>query len=326
MVTGGAGYVGSKLVPKLLEAGYPVRVFDKLVYGDFALAGVLDRIELIKGDVKKPPANLMKGIFGIIHLAGFSTEPTAYYSPRHTDLVNHIGTEKLALLAKGADAERFIFGSTASVYFTYNTPLRPSLSKETEKVNPISPYSISKYAAEELLMEVADRNFKPIIFRKGTIYGFSPKMRYDLVVNSFVKDAFSRKVIFVHSGGEIYRPMLDIEDAVTAYLAAMELPLDQIGARIFNVATKNWQIGELAEAIAKILRKHNLCQPKIDVQSSGITRNYLMNCSRFKKFFRLTPERSLEEAVLEIWRQLEGGHNFQDRRFYTDLWHKKFIS
>lgn len=325
LVTGGAGYIGSVVVRRLLDAGYAVRVFDKLVYGDFALADIKKNIELVKGDIKNPPAAIVKDIFGVIHLAGLSTEPTAYYSPRNTDLINHIGTERLATLAKKAGVERFIFGSTASIYFTYNTPLTPPLYKETEKVNPISPYSLSKNAGEEALFELADKKFQPIIFRKGTIYGFSPKMRYDLVVNSFTKDAFTKKVITVHAGGRIYRPMLDIQDAAAAYQAALELPLKKIGGRIFNVAHSNWQIGDLGKEVARIIHDAKGVTVQCNVLPVGITRNYLMDISFFNKIFGLKPTRLLAAAVLEIWDQLEQGHAHDDKRYYTDLWHKKFV-
>src|SRR3989344_1902708 len=133
LVTGGAGYIGSALVPALLRRGYGVKVFDKFIFGDFGLSGVKDQIEIIKGDVREPPRDLMDGVWGVIHLAGFSTEPTSYYNPRHTDQVNHLGTENIARLAKAAGVKRFVFASSCSVYFTYDTPLIPPLYKESDK-------------------------------------------------------------------------------------------------------------------------------------------------------------------------------------------------
>lgn len=324
-MTGGAGYIGSVLVRELLARGYAVRVFDKLVYGDIGTKELKGKIELVRGDVKDPSASIMKGIYGVIHLAGLSTEPTAYYSPRNADLTNHIGTEKLAKLAKKAGVKRFVFGSTASMYFTYDTPLTPPLYKETEKVNPISPYSLSKHSAEEALLEMATASFRPTIFRKGTIYGFSPKMRYDLVVNSFTKDAFSKGVISIHAGGKVYRPMLDVKDAVAAYIAALELPLAKIGRKIFNVANANWQIGDLGKEVAGILKKEKGVTVKLDIHPVGVTRNYLMDTSLFAKTFGLKPARTMKAAVLEMWNELEKGHDHTDKRFYTDLWHKKFV-
>lgn len=319
-MTGGAGYVGSALVPKLLERGYQVKIFDKLIYGDFGLEKVKDLFELIKGDVRNPPADLMRGIGGVIHLAGFSTEPTAYYNPRYTDQVNHLGTENIARLAKAAGVERFIFASTCSVYFTYDTPLNPPLYKESDQVNSISPYSLTKRAAEEALIELTDDSFKPITLRKGTIYGFTPKMRYDLVLNSFTKDAFHKKEISVHAGGKIYRPMLDIEDAVLAYIAALELPLDKVGGKIFNVLTANWNITDLANHFKAVIGVRRNTPIGVDIQHVGTSRNYLADNSKFKEVFNAEPVRSMDDAVLDMWDKLTAGHNYTDPRFYTDKW------
>lgn len=324
LVTGGAGYIGSLLAHRLLAAGYGVRVFDKMVYGDFALTDIKKEIEIVKGDVKNPPASIMKGVYGVVHLAGLSTEPTAYYSPRNADLTNHIGTEKLAVLAKKAGVERFIFGSTASIYFTYDTPVKPPQYKETEALNPISPYSLSKRAAEEALFELADKKFQPTVFRKGTIYGFTDKMRYDLVVNSFTKDAFTKKKITVHAGGNIYRPMLDVQDAVAAYQAALELPIKAVGGRIFNVSHGNWQIADLGAEVVNIIKKKKGVEVVMDVLPVGVARNYLMDTKLFRQTFGLKQSRPLTAAVMEIWEKLEAGHDHADKRYYTDLWHKKF--
>jgi len=193
LITGGGGYIGSSLVGELLKKGYQVRVYDRFIFGEKPLKRLKDKIEIIKGDIRNFKKEILNGIDAVIHLAAISTEPTSQYDPRLTDLINHIATEKLARAAKEMGIERFIFASSCSVYFTYSTPLNPSPSKEDEPVNPISPYSISKRAAEQALLELADDSFHPIIFRKGTIYGLSPRMRYDLVLNSFVKDSFLHK-------------------------------------------------------------------------------------------------------------------------------------
>jgi nucleoside-diphosphate-sugar epimerase len=326
LVTGGAGYVGSALIPELIKCGYEVRVFDKLLYGDFGLADVRDKIELVEGDVVNPPANLLDGIWGVIHLAGFSTEPTAYFNPRQTDKVNHLGTENIARMAKSKGIERFVFASTCSVYFTYDTPLVPPLYKEEDQVNAISPYSITKISAEEALKEITDDNFKPIIFRKGTIYGFSPKMRYDLVLNSFTKDAFKNKKITVHAGGEIYRPMLDIQDAVIAYIRALELPLESVGGKTFNILNSNWRIGDLAKKFSDILNQEKNINVEVEIQPIGVTRNYRADDSKFRQVFNFSANRSLREAILELWRQLENGCDLNDPRFYTDIWLKDKLS
>jgi len=321
LVTGGAGYVGSVLVRALLNKGYKVRILDKLIFTEGSLKDIKDKIELVKGDVCNASPEIMDNVGAVIHLAGFSTEPTSQYNPRYTDLLNHLATERTAKLAKEKGIERFIFASSCSVYFTYDTPLDPTSNRETDSVNPISPYSLSKRAAEQALLELADEKFQPIIFRKGTIYGLSPRMRYDLVLNSFTKDAFTRRRLNVSCGGQTWRPLVDIQDVVRAYISALEMPLDKIGRKIFNVCNENWNIGELAKQIQRILKEKKGIDVEIDVQPVGITRNYKADSSLFKETFQFTPSRTLEEAIFEIWNRLEKNPEDASNPInYNDKW------
>ncbi len=321
LVTGGGGYVGSILVRFLLNQGYQVRLLDKFIFTEKPILEIKNKIELRKGDVRTVSSEIMEGVDAVIHFAGFSTEPVSQYNPRYTDLVNHIATERLAKMAKEKDVERFIFASSCSVYFTYDTPLNPIPSKETDVVNPISPYSLSKRAAEQALLELADDHFQPIIFRKGTIYGFSPRMRYDLVLNSFVKDAFLHQRLTVNAGGKIWRPLIDIQDVVRAYIQALEMPLDKVGGKIFNVCQENWNIEELAKEVQRILKEKKGLDAEIDIQPVGIARNYKADNSLFKETFQFTPCRNLEDAIFEIWDYLEKHpHDPLNPIYYNDKW------
>ncbi len=323
LVTGGAGYIGSALVPALLEKGYDVKVFDSMIFGDVGLVGVKDKIELVVGDVVNLPNDIMDGVFGVIHLAGFSTDPTAYFNPRRTDLVNHLGTEYVAQRAKKAGVERFVFASSCSVYFTYDSPLIPPPNTEEDVVNSISPYSISKRSAEEALLELVDEKFQPTILRKGTLYGFAPKMRYDLVLNSFTKDAFKLGRITVNAGGDIYRPLLDIKDAVATYIAALELPLEKIGGKIFNASHWNTRIGDFAEEFKKMVKEFDGKDIEIDTKFVGTGRNYQVDNKKFLDAFGLAPARPVRDAILEVWTNMKNGHDFDNPVYYTDRWYRK---
>lgn len=321
LVTGGAGFVGSVLVRALLNEGYKVRILDKLIFTEAPLNDIKDKIELVKGDIRNIGPEIMDGVEAVVHLAAFATEPTAQYDPRYTDLLNHIATERIAKMAKEKGIERFIFASSCSVYFTYDTPLNPDPNKETDPVNPISPYSLSKRAAEQALLELADEKFQPIIFRKGTIYGLSPRMRYDLVLNSFVKDAFSRRRLTVNADGQIWRPLVDIQDVVWAYLKALEMPLDKIGGKTFNVCNENWNIGELAKEVKRILKEKKNIAVEIDLQSVGIARNYKVDNSLFKEIFQFTSSRTIEDTIFEIWNHLEKHpDDISNPIYYNDRW------
>jgi len=327
LVTGGAGYIGSVLVPKLLERGYEVCVLDAMVFGEEPIKGFKDKIELIRGDIRSVGPEIMDGIYAVIHLAGFSTDPTSQYDPRLTDMVNHIATERLAKLARAAGIRRFVYASSCSIYFTLNTPLEPPLYNENDSINPISAYALSKRCSEQALRDMANEEFQPTMFRKGTLYGYSPRMRYDLVFNSFVKDAFHKKILTVDAGGEIWRPMIDIQDAADAYIDAIELPLEKVGGKIFNIAHENWSIGNLAKEVQKILKEKKGVDIKLDIRPLTYTRNYKADTSAFNNAFDFKPSRTMDEAIFEIWDHLENDkeHDPHHIRHYGDKWYKQYF-
>jgi len=326
LLTGGAGYIGVQQTKALLEAGYNVRVLDHLIFTDKYLEEFKDKIELIQGDIRSVNKEVMNNVTAVIHLAGFSTEPTSQYDPRLTDMINHIATDRLARLAKEAGVQRFIYASTCSIYFTFNTPLTPPLYKETDTVNPISSYSITKRCSEQALLNMESQNFRPTIFRKGTLYGYSPKMRYDLVFNSFTKDAFLKKQLTVDAGGEIWRPMIDIQDLTRVYIQAIELPLSKVGGQIFNIADENWRIGNLAKKIQKTLKKEKNIDITLDIKPYGLTRNYKVDNSKFIQTFKFKPTRNMNDVLLELWHQLENyKHNPENKIFYNDKWYQEYF-
>lgn len=327
LVTGGAGYIGNVLVRKLLQKGYRVRILDTLIFGEESLKDIKNNIELIKKDVRFIGGNELYGVDAIIHLAGFSTEPTSQYDPRLTDMVNHIATEHLAKLARASNIKRFLYASSCSVYFTLNTPLNPPLYKESDVVNPISCYSLTKRCSEQVLWGMTNKDFQPTIFRKGTVYGLSQRMRYDLVFNSFVKDAFLKKILTVDAGGEIWRPMIDIQDVANVYIQGLEMALKKVGGKIFNILDQNWRIGDLAKNIKQILKKKKGVEVKLDIKPYGVSRNYKADNSLFKEIFDFKPSRSLEEVLFEIWKKLETDkkHDPNHPIHYGDLWYRQFF-
>lgn len=327
LVTGGAGYIGAVLVPKLLKRGYDVRVLDTLIFGKEPIKEFEDKIELIAGDARAAGPEIMDGIYAVIHLAGFSTDPTSQFDPRLTDMVNHIATERLAKLARAKGIKRFVYASSCSVYFTLNTPLEPPLYKEDDAINPISAYALSKRCSEQVLWGMIGDDFQPTMFRKGTLYGWSPRMRYDLVFNAFIKDAYHKKILNVDAGGEIWRPMIDIQDAADAYIKAIELPIEKVGGKIFNVAHENWSIGNLARGIQKILKEKKGINIELDIKPISLTRNYKADTSAFFEAFNFQPTRTFEEAVFEIWEHLQNDKNHDSHhiRHYSDKWYKQYF-
>ena len=328
LVTGGAGYIGSVLVRKLLKQGYRVRVYDQLIFGDFSLREIKNQIELVKGDIRKISLQSLSGVDAIIHLAGFSTEPTSQYDPRLTDAINHRATEKLAKLAKKLGIKRFVFPSSCSVYFSFNTPPEPPLYKELDMVNPISVYSITKRCAEQALLALADGRFQPTIFRLGTVYGYSPRMRYDLVFNSFVRDAYLKQLLTIDASGKIWRPMIDIQDVTEICSKTLQMPLSDVGGKIFNLVDTNWKIGDLAEKIKHIIYRRMEKKITLKIEPSGVLRNYKADNTLLKNTYNFKPTRTIDDALIEDWNRLKNntGHTLNNTIFYNDILYKHYLN
>src|ERR1039458_3434398 len=225
LVVGGAGYLGCVLVEELLNRGYAVTVFDRLFFGDEGLRRFRDRVRLLTGDIRSMPPAVMEGVSAIINLAGLSNDPTAEYNPEANHQMNTVATRTLAEMAKKAGVKRYIFASSCSIYDVgIVDEERDVLLNEESPVQPRAAYGVSKLAGERELLALCDKDFSPVILRMGTLFGFSPRMRYDLVVNTFVKDAFLKGAMTLHYGGQMWRPLVDVRDAARAYVMALEAP------------------------------------------------------------------------------------------------------
>jgi nucleoside-diphosphate-sugar epimerase len=318
IVTGGAGYVGCRLVPQLVELGHQVTVVDKLVFGAEGLDAVASRIELVACDVRRIDDEVLRHADAIIHLAGLSNDPTAEYDPRANRAINFEATVDLATRAKLLGVPRFVFASSCSVYYS-PTP-DGSVRNETAPVAPEAPYSWSKRQAEIGLQDLADGHFCPVILRKGTIFGQSPRMRYDLVVNTFTKDAFSHRRLVVHAGGRMWRPMLNIEDAVQAYVSALDYPAQQVRGEIFNVLSGNFTVLALANRVRIAIERHRGLTAELEVQEVGVARSYRADGTKLEKRLDLKLTGSIDQAVQEIWEGIERGIDVNHPIHYNIRW------
>lgn len=297
---------------RLLERGYVVRVLDAGFFGHESLRDVLGRIELIEGDVRTSSPDVCKGVDTIVHLAGFSNDPTAEFNPQENFSVNVAGTQHMVELAKQTGVKRFVFASSCSVY--YSTNIDDEEKNERAHIAPTVPYSLSKLQAESVVWNARGTGFSPVILRKGTVGGLSPRMRYDLVVNALVKDAYTRGEMMLHMGGRMYRPLLDIEDAARAYIFALEHPKME---GVYNTVGDNVLIRDLALDIQRILKIERGKDIYIEQQEVGTRRSYrVSNAKHQDAGFR--PTRRLQETVLELWDDLaKGTRNVQDDKYYN---------
>jgi len=318
LVTGGAGYIGAILTERLLERGYRVRVLDRLYWGEKPLEHVRDRIELVVADVRDIPATALDGVDGVIHLAGLSNDPTAEYDPDANWQMNAVATEALGKACVERGVERVVFSSSCSLY----DGLPPGMHDENAPVQPRGAYSTSKHYGEQALLALQDQGLCPVILRNGTVYGHSPRMRFDLVVNTFVKDALLRGELSLHGGGWMWRPLVDVHDVTDAMIATLEAPSDLVRGEIFNVLHSNYQIRELAMLVAGSVQLLGKQVKLTEAPAPRLTRDY--ECSNTKLASRVgfQPCHSVVEAIDGILAAIdpEDKTMLSDPRFYNIRW------
>lgn len=319
LVTGGGGYIGAVLVRRLLQHGHAVRVLDRLFWGSAPLQEVRDQIEVVHADIREPEDVWMAGIEGVIHLAGLSNDPTADFDPEANWQMNALATRDLAHLARQHGVQRFVFGSSCSLYDGLPDG---SIYDEEAPIKPRGPYAESKRYAEEALLQMSGADFSPVILRQGTVYGHSPRMRFDLVVNTFVRDALVRGRFLLHGGGWMHRPLVDVVDAADAQIACLEAPEARVAGQIFNVVQDNYQIRQLAElaaeAVAQLGRKVEIA----NAPEPPLVRNY--SCANQKLFETIgfKPARTVQDSVIDmvkIYGQLDAAA-FGNPRYYNLEW------
>lgn len=320
LLTGGAGYIGSVLIKKLLDEGYKVRIFDRFFFGRDHLPKHRN-LELVAGDIRRFDEKNLFAVDCIIHLAALSNDPTAEFNPKTNHEINYLATKRLAYLAKRAGIDRFIYASSCSVYYTTSAESKGKLFIEEDKVHPNAPYSNSKWLSENVLLDLKSKDFSPIILRAGTVYGFSPRMRYDLVVNTMTKDALSKKSIFVTARGIQWRPLVDIEDLCQAYLLMIDAPQDLVTGQIFNVLYDNFQVKEIARQIRKASDGNT--KVHIDqVMTNFKDRSYRASKVKIERLLKFRAKKSPEVSVREMVRFIKKNKmaDFDNPRYYNTNW------
>lgn len=251
MVTGHNGYVGTIMVPMLLEAGYEVTGYDTNLYAGATFGEEMRQPGIVEfdKDVRDIQAADVEGFDAIIHLAGLSNDPLGDLNPNLTYEINYHSSVRLAQLAKEVGVKRFIFSSSCSNYGSGGE----EWLDETSMFNPVTPYGHSKVLVEQDVAKLADDDFSPTFLRSGTAYGVSPRLRFDLVLNNLVAWAFTTGKVYLKSDGSAWRPILHIEDMSRAFLAVLQAPRDWVHNESFNVGRtqENYRIRELADIVAE---------------------------------------------------------------------------
>ena len=312
MIVGGAGYVGSKLVPVLLERGYTITVVDLFWFGDNLPNGVykhkMNSLELAEF------GNDLKRYDQVIFLGGLSSDPMAEYSPSLNFVYNGAAPAHLAYISKRAGIKRFIYAGSCSVY-GYS---QDKLYNEESPVVSNYPYGISKLQGENAVLGLQDESFSTISLRQGTISGYSPRMRLDLIINTMFKTAMQDCKIKVNNPS-IWRPIISIKDIVTAYIRAIEC--DESISGIFNVAFNNYTVGAIADLIKDSLGK------KITLEIDNIEdfRNYKVNIEKAKNILGFEPQNNVSDIVDDLLDNYDKFKDFDNDNYYNIKVFKKIL-
>jgi nucleoside-diphosphate-sugar epimerase len=315
LVTGGAGYVGSVLVPKLLNKGYKVKVLDLYIYGKDVLSEVRGHPNLveIQGDIRDTEL-LEKEIPGtdvIIHLACISNDPSYDLNPELGKSINYDAFIPLVKISKKCKVKRFVYASSSSVYGVKNV----SEVDEDLPLEPLTDYSKYKSKCEEVLLREATDEFIVTVIRPATICGYSPRLRLDLTVNLLTNHAINKGKITVF-GGEQMRPNLHIEDMTDLYVLLLELPKNKIHKRIYNIGYENYKVKEIAEMVRGVIGS----RIPIETVPTDDTRSYHVSSRKIKNEVGFEPKHSIEEAVKDLKNAFDEGkvpNSMEDVRYYN---------
>lgn len=286
LCAGGAGYIGNVLIPKLLDRGYRVDVVDLFWFGNH----LPRQVGILNKDIFHLSVEDLEPYDQVIFLAGLSNDPMAEFSPSKNFIFNAAAPAYLAYTAKKAKVKRYIYASSCSVYgYTEN-----ELFDETRPVSSNYPYGISKLQGEQAALQLVDENFSVIALRKGTVSGYSPRMRFDLIINTMFKSAVREHVVTVNNPS-IWRPILSIDDAATAYTRAIEANYKLSG--IFNIASGNYTVGEVADLVRSSVEERLGTKVGLNMKHIQDFRNYKVCIEKAKNVLSFHPSGDVKSIV-----------------------------
>lgn len=303
LITGGAGYIGSVLTSRLVKAGYDVRILDSLIFGKDGISKYVENnsIELISGDMRDETVlkKSVKDVDCVIHLAAIVGEPLCNKIPQAAKQINELATEKLVRISKESGISRFIYASTCSNYGSSK-----DIADERSPVNSLSLYSETKVKSEEIIITANNREFETCVLRFATAFGLSPRMRFDLLLQEFIRDAVVNNKIIVF-GPDYWRPLVHVDDISTACLLAIEEHSKIIGGEIYNVGdnSQNYKKIDLAKLVQKYL-------PETEIEIYELKkdpRNYRVSFDKIadKLHFKIT--KTVDYGIKEILEQIHNG-------------------
>lgn len=306
LVIGGAGYLGAVLVNRLLKEGYPVIIFDSFIYGKKSVEKYKDNanVEIIEGDIRNIETvnAAMNNAGSVILLAAVVGDPASAKRPEQTVETNYLASQMIASSCRLKGINRFIYASTCSVY-----GVGKDILDENAPLNPVSLYAKTKISSEQSIMKLVDDSFAPTIMRMSTLYGYSPRMRFDLVVNTMTMTGFLEKQINVF-GGEQWRPLLHLEDAADAYLKVLEANINSVRGKIYNVGSEvqNYRIKDVAIQVAGEIDKSSGKKIKLNIETANTdARDYRVSFKKIQEELGFSVNHTIADASKEIYEKLE---------------------
>ncbi len=330
LVTGGAGYIGTHVVEKLLDNGYKVRIFDNCMFGTDPIKDLVKNknVELIKADIGEL-AKLLKAFEGVeyvVHLAGLVGDPACSVNKELTLKNNIIATNVVKELAKHNKVKKFIFASSCSVYGSSEEKVN-----EKSKLNPVSLYAQTKIDSEKAILADKSKDLHPVILRFSTVFGHSRRPRFDLVVNLFTAQAYNDGVITV-KGSNQWRPFVYVGDLARAILKVIKAPIGKVDRQVFNVGDDklNYTIGNLANVVKDIvIFDKNKIKVKLNIDDNiNDKRNYFVSFSKIKTVLNFSTKTSLEDGIKEMVNAFKKGiykGSYKDKK-YSNVEMTKLLS
>lgn len=306
LVTGGAGYLGSILCDQLTRAGHRVRAVDSLMHGGRSLLGLAGRegFEFLRGDLRDPSTvrSALRGAHAVVHLAAIVGDPACAKQPELARAVNETASLDLLAAAREAGVQRFLFASTCSNYGRMRDT--SVLATEDHELRPVSLYAESKVAVERALLALPTAALACTVLRLSTLYGLSPRMRFDLTVNEFTMELFVRRKLVVF-GEQFWRPYVHVRDAARAFAMALEAPRETVAGQVFNVGDtkENYRKADLLELMSERI-------PGTDVQrvhKSEDPRDYRVSFERIQERLGFSVTRRVTDGIDEMIAALESG-------------------
>jgi len=320
LVTGGAGYIGSVLIGLLLQKGYQVRCLDRFFFGRDTVSAFSENgsLELVQGDVRWISPEVMEGVEAVIDMAALSNDPSGELNPEKTMEINFRGRVRMAKVAKEYGVKRYVLASSCSIY-----GFQEGLLDETSMPNPLTTYAKANLTAEQAVLPMQDGDFIPVVLRQATVYGLSPRMRFDIAINGMILGFYKNGKIPILRDGNQWRPFVHVRDTSKAFIMALEADAEQVAGQIFNVGSnsQNYQIYPLAELVAESVE----LPFNYEWYGSPDNRSYQVDFGKIKQVLGYRPDYTPREGAKEIYLALKEGKLSDGMKTITVQWYKHLL-